>query len=204
MNKVVELRPKSVPAQLREAARQRLLVRIWREQLEPGSFTGYVAAVGRERFLLWALGDSINFDGYFVLRYRDVSRLEAPDHHASFLERAITLRQLQPEWPPSFPIDDQRQCLTAAAALAPVLSVYVDSEADAEVCYIGRLLDFDADGFHMQEISPHAEWLREASSFGWDEVSVVSAQEPYALALAEVAGPAPALEISASEPGRLQ
>ena len=204
MSKIVELRPKSVPAQLREAARRRLLVRVWRERLEPGSFTGYVAAVGRERFLLWALGDSINFDGWFVLRYRDVSRLEAPDHHADFLERAIALRQLQPGFAPAFPLDDWRQCLAATAALAPVLSVYVDSEADSEVCYVGRLLDIDAEGFHVQEISPHAEWLLEASSFGWDEVSVISAEEPYALALAEVAGPAPAIEQSASEPGRLQ
>ena len=202
MNKIVELRPRSVPARLREALRARTLVRIWREQMEPGSFTGYVAAVGKERFLLWVLGDYIGFDGYFVLRYRDVTRLEAPDQHASFLERAIALRELKPQLLAEFPLDDFREALTHASSQAPVISVYVDTEAESEVCYIGRLLGFDSDGFNLQEISPHAEWLREPSAFGLDEVSAISMLEPYALALCEVAGTPPALEdISAIEPG---
>ena len=202
MSKIVELRPKSVPARLREALRERTLVRVWREQMEPGSFTGYVIAVGKDRFLLWVLGDYIGFDGYFVLRYRDVTRLEAPDQHASFLERAIALRKLAVEYEAEFPLDDFRDAVAAAAAKAPVISVYVDTEAENEVCYIGRLLGFDADGFSLQEISPHAEWLREASSFGLDEVSAISMLEPYAIALCEVAGEPPALDDrSASEPG---
>lgn len=202
MSKIVELRPKSVPARLREALRERTLVRVWREQMEPGSFTGYVTAVGKDRFLLWVLGDYIGFDGYFVLRYRDVTRLESPDQHASFLERAIALRKLEPKYQIDFPLDDFREAVTAAAAQAPVISVYVDTEAEMEVCYIGRLLGFDSDGFSLQEISPHAEWLREPSSFGLEEVSAISMQEPYALALCEVAGEVPALDDrSASEPG---
>lgn len=201
MNKVVELRPKSVPARVREAHRQRTLVRVWRENLEPGSFTGYVAAVGKERFLLWVLGDYIGFDGWFVLRYRDVSQLEAPDQHARFLERAITLRKIEPQFNRDFPLDDLRAILRAAAEMAPVLSIYVDTEAESEVCYIGKLLGFDSDGFNLQEISPHAEWLREESAFGWDEISAISVLEPYAIALAEVAGEAPALEASVNEPG---
>ncbi len=201
MSKIVELRPKSVPARLREAMRERTLVRVWREQMEPGSFTGYVVAVGKDRFLLWVLGDYIGFDGYFVLRYRDVSRLEAPDQHASFLERAITLRKLDPQYQYDFPLDDFRESVAAAAGQAAVISVYVDTEAETEVCYIGRLLGFDNDGFSLQEISPHAEWLREPSSFGLDEVSAISMLEPYALALSEVAGAPPPLDISASEPG---
>mgnify|MGYP001764925843 CR=1 FL=1 len=194
MTKIVELKPKSIPARLREAMRERTLVRLWRENLEPGSFTGYIAAVGQDRFLLWALGDYIGFDGLFVLRYRDVTRLETPDHHADFLEKAIRLRKLDPQLPAEFPLDDLRHVLAAAAGLAPVTSVYVDTEAENEICYIGKLLDFEADGFTVQEVSPHAEWLREPSFFGWDEVSCISMNEPYALALAEVAGTPPPLD----------
>lgn len=194
MTKIVELKPKSIPARLREAMRERTLVRMWRENLEPGSFTGYIAAVGQERFLLWALGDYIGFDGLFVLRYRDVTRLETPDHHADFLEKAIKVRKLDPKLPAEFPLDDLQHILAAAAGLAPVTSIYVDTEAENEICYIGKLLGFEADGFTVQEVSPHAEWLREPSFFGWDEVSCISMNEPYALALAEVAGEPPALE----------
>jgi hypothetical protein len=202
MNKVVELRPKSIPARVREAHRQRTLVRVWRDKLEPGSFTGYVAAVGKERFLLWVLGDYIGFDGWFVLRYRDVSQLETPDQHASFLEQAISRRKLNPQFKLEFPLDDLPTILRAAAELAPVLSIYVDTEAESEVCYIGKLLGFDGDGCNLQEISPHAVWLCEESAFGWDEISAISVLEPYAIALAEVAGEAPALAVSVNEPGR--
>lgn len=194
MTKIVELKPKSIPARLREAMRERTLVRLWRENLEPGSFTGYIAAVGQDRFLLWALGDYIGFDGLFVLRYRDVTRLETPDHHADFLEKAIVVRKLDPKLPAEFPLDDLQHILAAAAGLAPVTSIYVDTEAENEICYIGKLLGFEADGFTVQEVSPHAEWLREPSFFGWDEVSCISMNEPYALALAEVAGSPPSLE----------
>lgn len=194
MSKVIELKPKSIPARLREAMRERQLVRLWRENLEAGSFTGYIATVGQDRFVLWAIGDYIGFDGLFVLRYRDVTRLEVPDHHADFLEKAIKLRGLTPELPIDYPLDDLRQILTAAAARAPAMSVYVDTEAETEICYIGRLLEFEAEGFTVQEVSPHAEWLREPSFFGWDEVSCISVNEPYAIALCEVAGDPPPLE----------
>ena len=194
MSKVIELKPKSIPARLREAMRARQLVRLWRENLEAGSFTGYIATVGQDRFVLWAVGDYIGFDGLFVLRYRDVTRLEVPDHHADFLEKAIKLRGLTPELPIEFPLDDLRQILTAAAAQAPAMSIYVDTEAETEICYIGRLLEFEADGFTAQEVSPHAEWLVEPSFFGWEEVSCISVNEPYAIALCEVAGTPPPLE----------
>jgi hypothetical protein len=60
--------------------------------------------------------------------------------------------------------------IQAAGAQAPVIGVHVDSEDEAEVCYIGRLVSVEEDGFHMQELSPDAEWMREASFFSWDEV----------------------------------
>lgn len=200
MSKIIEFRPKSVPARIREAARTSTLVRVWRERLEPGSFTGYVAAVGKNRFLLWTLGDYVGFDGYFVLRYQDITRLDAPDQHAHFLERAIALRKIKMILPKEFPIDDLRMSLRAISEMAPVISIYVDTEAENEVCYIGKLLSLDNDGFTLQEISPHAEWLREASSFGWEELSALSACEPYAMTLCEVAGVQPPLDKLASEP----
>ena len=70
-----------------------------------------------------------------------------------------------------------------------MIGVHVDSEDEAEVCYIGRLLEVDDDGFGLQEISPDAEWLREVSQFTWDEVSTLSMHDPYASALLAVPAP---------------
>jgi hypothetical protein len=194
MGKIIELKTTGQRAQLREAQQNRQLVRLWREELEHGSFCGYVGGVGREFFLLWVVGDTITYDGIYIMRHRDVSELEVPDKHAPFMEKALVLKGLTPDLPPSFPLDNIREVVEAAARQSAVIGVHVDSEEEAEVCYIGKLVSVEEDGFNMQEISPDAEWLREASFFSWDEVSTVSIEDGYAQSLLAVAGTAPPLE----------
>ena len=194
MGKIIELKTTGQRAQLREAQENRQLVRLWREELEHGSFCGYVGGVGREFFLLWVVGDTITYDGIYIMRHRDVSELEVPDKHASFMEKALTLRGLTPNLPLNFPLDNIREAVEAAARHSQVIGVHVDSEEEAEVCYIGKLVSVEEDGFNMQEISPDAEWLREASFFSWDEVSTISIDDGYAQSLLAVAGVAPPLE----------
>jgi len=191
MSKVVELKQRGVRARLREAAEQRTLIRLWRDDHEVASFSGYVAGLGREFFLLWAIGDYVGFDGLYALRYRDVSELESPDKSTHFLEKAMALRGIQPEWPAEFALDDIEGVVRSAASHAPVIAVHVDSEDEAEVCYVGRFLAFEPDGLLLQEITPDAEWLREPSFFGFEEISAIGLRGPYHTALAEVAGTPP-------------
>jgi hypothetical protein len=202
MGKVIELKTTGQRAQLREAQQQQSLIRLWRAELEHGSFCGYVGGVGREFFLLWVVGDGITYDGMYVMRHRDVSELETPDKHHVFMEKALKHKQLLPRTPRGFPLDSIREVVQAAGKLAPVIGVHVDSEDEAEVCYIGRLVGVEEDGFTLQEISPDAEWLREASFFAWDEVSTISMEDGYAQALLAVAGAPPSLEQGDSGIGR--
>lgn len=204
MGNVIELKTTGQRAQLREAQQKHQLVRLWRGELEHGSFCGYVGGVGREFFLLWVVGDGITYDGMYVMRHRDVSELEAPDKHAPFMEKALVLKHLMPRPPRGFPLDDIRSVIQAAATQAPVIGVHVDSEDESEVCYIGRLVGVEEDGFNMQEISPDAEWLREPSFFSWDEVSTVSIEDGYAMSLLAVAGTPPPLEQGDSGVGHVQ
>jgi hypothetical protein len=194
MGTVHRLHSRNQRARLRQALEQRQLIRLWRGALEHGSFCGYVAGVGREFFLLHVIGDGISDDGLYAMRHRDVTELELPDQHARFIDQAVVLKGIAPRRPTGFPLDDVTQVIRAAAKQAAVIGVHVDSEDEAEVCYIGRLLESEDDRFGLQEISPDAEWLREVSQFGWDEVSTVSMHDPYATALLAVAGEAPALE----------
>jgi len=194
MGKVIELKTNGQRALLREAQQQQQLIRLWRGELEHGSFCGYVGGVGREFFLLWVVGDGITYDGMYVMRHRDISELEAPDKHQSFMQKALTLKQMQPDTPSGFPLDNIREVIRAAGAHSAVIGVHVDSEDEAEVCYIGRLVSSEDDGFYLQEITPDAEWLREASFFAWDEVSTVSLEDGYATSLLAVAGTPPPLE----------
>ncbi|MCW8808688.1 MAG: hypothetical protein OQK79_11320 [Rhodanobacter sp.] len=204
MSNIIELKNTGQRAQLREAQQQQTLVRLWREELEHGSFCGYVGGVGREFFLLWVVGDGITYDGMYVMRHRDISELEAPDKHHAFFEKALALKHILPQPPRGFPLDNIRDVIQAAGAQAPVIGVHVNSEDESEVCYIGRLDSVDDDGFHLQELSPDAEWMLEASFFSWDEVSTVSIEDGYALSLLAVAGPAPALVPSDSGVNRAE
>ena len=194
MGTVIELKTTGQRAQLREAQQNQQLIRLWRGDLEHGSFCGYVGGVGREFLLLWVVGDGITYDGMYVMRHRDISELEAPDKHHAFMERALQLKQLLPRPPRGFPLDGIREVIQAAGRLVPVIGVHVDSEDESEVCYIGRLVSVEEDGFNLQEVSPDAEWLREVSFFSWDEVSTVSMEDGYAQSLLAVAGLPPALE----------
>lgn len=202
MGTVIEFRHRQPRARLHEAHRSGQLIRLWRRAMEHGSFCGYVGGVGRTFFLLRVISDGINDDGLYVMRHGDITDLDTPDTHAHFIEQALALKQIRPALPDAFPLDDIRQVVQAAAALSGgVIGVHVDSEDEAEVCYIGRLVSLEEDGFNLQEISPDAEWLHEPSFFGWDEISTVSVDDPYARALRDVAGRAPAL-IGSSTDGR--
>jgi hypothetical protein len=202
VSNIIELKTPGQRGRLREAQQHQTLVRLWRDDLEHGSFCGYVGGVGQEFFLLWVVGDGITYDGIYVMRHRDVSELEAPDKHHVFFEKALALKQLLPRPPRGFPLDNIREVVQAAGAQFPVIGVHVDSEDESEVCYIGRLSSTDEDGFYLQELSPDAEWMREASFFSWDEVSTVSLEDGYAQSLLAVAGPAPALEQGGAGIGR--
>ncbi|GLQ50758.1 hypothetical protein ACFFJT_05600 [Dyella flava] len=207
MGKIIELKTTGQRAQLREAQQNQQLVRLWRGELEHGSFCGYVGSVGREFFLLWVVGDGITYDGMYVMRHRDITELETPDKHSLFMEKALVLKNLVPRLPRSFPLDSIRDVVQAASAMAPVIGVHVDSEDESEVCYIGRLVSVEEDGFNLQEITPDAEWLREASFFSWDEVSTVTMEDGYAQSLLAVAGaPPPLLQgdagVGRTEPSR--
>lgn len=199
MTKIVQLKTRGVRAELRQAWTERTLVRLWRAKLEPGSFSGYVAHLGPDFFLLWVVGDYIGFDGLYALRYRDVTELELPDGNHRFLEKAIALKGLAPAWPPQFALESVADIVRAAAAERPVIAIHVDTEGENEVCYVGRQLAFEPEGFTVQEISPDAEWLVEPSYFGYDEISAISFGGPYSEALAQVAGAPPPVNPSRRE-----
>jgi hypothetical protein len=198
MGKVLKFQSGSPRPKLRGALQRGEVVRVWRGDIEDGSFCGYLAGMGKEWLLMWVVGDQIGFDGLYALRLADISDVEAPDSHHAFIEKALAVRNIHPRLPRNFPLDDIIQVIRAAAEYAAVMCVHVDTEDENEVCYIGRPLGIEDDGFTLQEITPDAEWLREPSFFGWDEISTVSFDEPYAQVLLDVAGQPPRIDFAGS------
>ena len=191
MGQVIEMKAQGTRARLREAYERGTLVRLWRGELEGGSFTGYIAGIGREYFLIAAIGDYIGFDGWYALRHRDVTELECPDKNHVFIEKAMALKNVKPELPRDWSLDEPEALVRSACNANGIVAVHVDTEGEAEMCYVGRVLAYEADGFIMQEITPDAEWLRESSFFGYDEISAIAVKSPYNDALEMVAGVPP-------------
>lgn len=198
MGKILKFKSSSPRPKLRGALQRSELVRVWRTDLEDGSFCGYLAGIGREWLLMWVVGDQIGFDGMYAMRLADITEVEAPDSHHVFMEKALAVRNVHPRLPRNFPLDDVNQVVRATAEYAAVMCVHVDTDDEQEVCYIGRPLGIEEDGFTLQEITPDAEWLREPSFFGWDEISTVSFDEPYAQVLLDVAGQPPRIDFAGS------
>lgn len=202
MSNVINLPSTGPRLQLRAAMQRGDLVRVWRGNLEEGSFCGYVAGVGMEFVLLWVVGDQVTFDGLYAMRLCDITEVEAPEAHQVFIGKALALRRIHPRLPRDFPLDAIDQVVRAVADHAAVLGVHVDNEEETGTSYIGRLLNIEEDGFNLQEVTPDAEWLREPSFFAWDEVSTLSYDEPYAQALLDVAGQPPRIDQVGSNSGR--
>ncbi len=193
MSNVVILKSNSVRAQLRAARASGELVRVWRNSLEQGSFAGFVLDVGNEYVLLWVVGDFLGFDGVFALRHRDINEIEMPDKNAVFIQKAMALKGVERTEVdiPAGALDSATELMQWMATQSDVLAVHVDSEELHEVCYVGRFIGFDSDGFQLQEITPDAEWMHELSMFGLEEISAVSFDGPYNQALRQIAGTPP-------------
>jgi hypothetical protein len=78
-------------ATLTTAQHKKLIVKFSRP-FEPGTFTGYVMAVGAKFFLLAVLDDGLQFESYTCLRIADVQHLEAPAKHEALYKAARKLR----------------------------------------------------------------------------------------------------------------
>lgn len=193
MADILPFKTTSTRPQLRDAMLRRQLVRVWRGNMEHGSFCGYITGIGQQFVLLWVLGDNLQFDGMFALRHRDITDIEAPDAHHRFLEKALASNGLEATVPADIELDSAQDLIRSASRGAPIVSVHVDNEEEADICFLGRVIGLEDDGFLLQEVNPDAEWLREPSYFGWDELSTVVWDDPYGRALFQIAGEPPAM-----------
>jgi hypothetical protein len=81
---------------LEDAQRARALVRIYRLSIEDEWLTGYVTGIGPQFFVVQLVADDINYDGCVSLRFGDVAKLDSPDNHFEFVERALDMRSPAP------------------------------------------------------------------------------------------------------------
>jgi len=168
------------------------VVRIRRAPFGEYSELGYVVAMDSELVLLLCISNQIRFDGFAVLRIRDISDLEVPHAHAEFVEGALHLRGESVAEAPAVELGDLGSAIRTAGKLYPLLTLHRE-EVDPEVCHVGAVVGVAADSVSLIEIDPGAEWLEEPTSYFLSEITRIDFGGGYEEALALVGGQPPSV-----------
>jgi len=171
-------------SELRAWQRSKTFVRVHRSSLEQGHVTGRIVGSSTKLLALATIGET-RPDGFEVFRRADVSRLQAPDPYADFVEAALRLRG---ETLPRFPkidLGSWRSVVTGAARRFPLVTLHTELR-DPDVCFIGRPIRLTTRGVTLHTIAPGAVWDDERT-FAWADLTRVEFGGVYEDALALVA-----------------
>lgn len=173
---------------LDHAARNDLLVRVYREAFESEYIVGYVVGAGPDNFVLEIISTSIQFDGYCCMQYSDVSKYCIPDPDSEFLEKALSLRGESPKGNPGVDLSTSASILETASLVFETVNIRLE-ESEPRACYIGRVTEITATQVKLRTITPNGEWeegiavynLKDVTriDFGgkYDEVLVLVAED---------------------------
>lgn len=139
---------------LRRGHEAKAILRIERKPKFADRVDGIVLRIGKRWVLLAQTTDGGYFDGYIVLRLRDVARV-TPDE--TFAQEFV---KMQPEWPPSFPLDvdlnDAASALGGFTRQGELLGIQKETERSA--IWIGTLDQVASRYIYLNEVRPDATW----------------------------------------------
>jgi hypothetical protein len=168
------------------------VVRITRGSFEAEGELGYVLALADELLLLLRISNQIRFDGFAVLRIRDITELEAPHSHSHFVEEVLRLRDESVAQAPGVELADIESAIRSAGKLYPILAIHRE-EADPEVCHVGAVASVRPESVSLFEIDPDAEWDEEPTEYSLSEITRIEFGGGYEEALALVGGKPPSV-----------
>lgn len=142
--------------EIAEATRERILTRLWRENIEAGHFDGYVLDATPELLLLAVVNGAIRLDGFAVLRTADLTDVQVPTPYHDFQQRALELRGESPTVP-EIDLTSFVSVIRSAASRFPLITVRCEVE-HSDSCYIGRVLDLNDERLLLTYIDPNARW----------------------------------------------
>jgi hypothetical protein len=174
-------------AQLKQAAKDGSLVRLYRDDLESVGVVGYVLGVGPEFFLLALVGDDIRFNGFEALRVRDVTEVEAPHPYAAFVEKALELKGERKPAAPDIDLASTAALIESAGKAFPIITVSREF-ADPEVCQVGMPVQVQGGSVSLMEIGPDAVWYDDVEWYPLDEITRLDFGGGYEEALRLVGG----------------
>lgn len=178
-------------ARLEHAQRDQLLVHVRRWIPRSDGLEGFVVAVGKKWVALQRLSDRIAFDGWILLRIKDIQAVSKDPDPDCFEVRAVKARQ---EWPPTAPDLDLGSAvgaLTSSSMAAPMVSVF-DEFDRPDACWIGAVISIDESRMRLLEVNTRGGWARKPRTFDPADVTRLDFGGGYEEALHLVAGHPPA------------
>lgn len=188
---------KDARARLEHARDEQLLVNVRRWIPQSDRVEGFVVAIGERWVALQRLSDRIVFDGWAMLRLKDIQAVSIEPDPDSFEVRALRVRE---QWPPTAPrvdLDRTESLIATAASVAPMVTVFDDfSRPDA--CWIGSVVSVDERMLRLLEVSTRGGWERKPRTFSPADITRVDIGGGYEEALHLVAGPPPRVRVPAA------
>jgi hypothetical protein len=178
--------------QLDTARLEPCVVRVTRGAFEADGELGYVLSTSADLILLLAISSQIRFDGFVVIRIRDITELEVPHDHSDFVEEALRLRGESVSEAPAVDLSSITEAIRTAGQLHTVVAIHRE-EVEPEICHLGAVLNLGPDSVSLLEIDPDAEWDTEPTSYALSEVTRVEFAGGYEEALALVGGKPPSV-----------
>lgn len=151
---------------------------------------GFVVAVGRKWALVAKIASGGFFDGYTVIRVRDISRVR---FDGSF-QRSFS--ETRPEWPVSPPsgrptpdLDSTRGMLRSFLAEGVLCALERRNKPD--LLWVGVPDELTRHWLYLLEVRSDATWHARPLRYRLRTITLVNMGDQYLRALAAVAGPAP-------------
>lgn len=169
---------------LLRAQEAKSILRIERKPKFADRVDGIVLRIGEQRILVAQTADGGYFDGYVVLRLRDVARVTSDE---TFAQEFV---KTQPEWPPSFSIDldldDAASALGGFARQGELVGIHKENERSA--IWIGTLDDVTSRYIYLNEVRPDATWHPRPLGYKLRSITMAEVGTRYLLGLSAVAG----------------
>ena len=135
------------------------LVEIHRPPIDEHRLEGFLLERTKDLILLNLIStDVVCFNGYSVIRRRDVRKMKVKRKNA-FMIRALELRGYVACKPSGISIASWPELLESVSQRFVLFTIHQEW-LDSEVCYIGRLAARTATTFGLKEIDPDARWSR--------------------------------------------
>ncbi|PHS18348.1 MAG: hypothetical protein COA78_02455 [Blastopirellula sp.] len=175
-------RRETIRQQLERAAKDNLIVRVYRSKMGGEWEHGYVVGMGDDFIALESISNSIYYDGYRCILLSDVTKCDVPDKYSEFLEKALRLRGLKQQGDQGVDYSSAKSIIQSVSERFPLVTIHQERLYPNE-CYIGSV-DKLSNGFlELQEIDPGGIWCEESEPYKLSDITKIAFGGAYEEAL---------------------